>query len=153
MKKREGALGKIKLQVGDMRFYGKGEQDWLNEQIDKLLAAAKSGKFENSHKSAADVPQQESTKTENSEPLAEFLNDKQRNETEARRFLATAAWLFLQGSDSFESRDVTKALQEHAQKKIGNPSRALSRNIARGYCAKTKKGNYVTDEGMEEIGL
>ncbi len=47
---------------------------------------------------------------------------------------------------------IAKALSDHHQKRIGNPSDCLNQNCSKGLCEKTKDGFFITPEGWKALG-
>lgn len=47
--------------------------------------------------------------------------------------------------------DVTKALKDSNQTRLGNPSDSLNQNVTKGYCEKDGKEFYVTEEGKNSL--
>jgi len=147
---------KIEISIGGLSFKGEADADWLERQLEKLLEFAKSanvaGTKENAPNTRADISSDLGTNVATDEPLGTFLK-RQNEETEAHRFLATAAWLQKQGKSLLKTRDVTDALLENKQDKLSNASRCLSVNIRHGYCAKNGKSFYVTPAGFRKVGV
>ena len=67
------------------------------------------------------------------------------------KFLATALWLTNKGQINLKTGDVTKALRDSQQSRIGNPSDILNKNIRKGYCEKVNDGFFVTQEGKDYL--
>ena len=68
------------------------------------------------------------------------------------KFLATAAWLHAKGSKRLTTADVSKALDDNNQGKLTNASDSLAKNVKKGYCEKSGRQFYVTDEGTKSAG-
>ena len=82
--------------------------------------------------------------------LAAFLK-KSNADNQTKRFLATADWLHQKGTDPIKTSDVSKALSDNHQRKLGNPAQCRNQNVKAGYCEKKGSGFYVTDEGRATL--
>ena len=58
--------------------------------------------------------------------------------TQTMRFLITAAHLQIKGAKAITTNMVSEALQESKQKRLGNASDSLAKNIRAGYCEKNQ---------------
>jgi len=140
---------KIRVRVGDIEVDYEGAENFLDKKLPELVTYLS--------KLAERVPQRtESGKTgikERGDPgtLASFLKVKNATISQKRRFLATAEWLHRRGSVKLKTRDITKALQDNHQKRIGNPSDTLLQNISDGSCEKAGSEFFVTDEGRTAL--
>ena len=85
--------------------------------------------------------------------LGTFLKEKDALTIQVKRFLATAVWLRLKGKEKLTTTDVTKALRENHQSRLGNPSDTLNQNIRQGFCERDGKVFFVTPQGFQEIGI
>jgi len=47
--------------------------------------------------------------------------------------------------------DVSKALKDSNQSRLGNPSQCLNDNVSKGYCEKDGKQFFVTQEGKVSL--
>lgn len=152
MQQTEPIRGKIRLDLGDIRFSGEGNQDWLEEQLDKFIDAVNSGKIRApSTPSSMSQDTLERSETSSVGTLATYLKDKNADTVQNHRFLATAAWLKHRGERSLTTGSVAKALRENQQKRLGNPSDCLRQNIARGFCEKDGNGFFITPEGWQHL--
>jgi predicted transcriptional regulator len=71
-----------------------------------------------------------------------------------KKFLATSAFLQINGKNRLTTSDITKALKEANQTKIGNPSEYLNQNVKKGHCEKDgSKDFFVTSHGFEYLGI
>jgi len=147
---------RIEVEVGQFRFSGEGEQQWLAQQMDKILKSA-----EELTKLAPLVPPLSSSNGERNsnddlpstnQTLPQFLK-KASATTQVDKFLATAEWLYRKGNRHIKPLDVTKALKDAHQNKLTNPSQCLAENVNKGYCEKDGKSFYVTDEGRKHLKL
>jgi hypothetical protein len=156
------SIGKIHITVGNLSFMGEGDQAWVSSELDKLLAAMPklvghtgppktAQPLPKSHEkdSAPETP--EADVKGNVESLASFLKKHDALKKQTRRFLATARWLFLRGNTTVVTRDVTKALDEHHQKKVTNAGQCLVNLCRSGFCERSGKGFYITPEGENQL--
>ena len=143
---------KVRFKVGNIEVDYEGSEDFLESKLPKLISDVTT--------LAEQVPAESDDSdsngnTESGTPitLASFLKEK-KVDSQNRRFLATAQWIHLKkGMDHIKTVDVTKALRDNQQTKIGNPSDCLNRNVSKGYCEKVNNnGFFVTDEGRNSLG-
>jgi hypothetical protein len=150
---------KIDFAFGSLTFSGEGEENWLAQQLDKILSAAptlselhaptQNGEPQKLPGSGAGAP---IIKTEVG-PLAQHIHAKGGQGNQSKRFLATADWLRLRGETSLTTRAVTQALSDNRQSKLTNPAQCLNQNVSRGLCEKTSGGAfYITPEGLKDLG-
>lgn len=139
---------RIAVRLGPASFSGAGDPEWLAEQLDKvlravpLLAAAPTAENDSG---AGDTP--------GSGPLASYIKARGGDSSQVRRFLAAADWLRLRGERTLTTAAVARALREHHQKRLGNPSDCLNQNVARGFCEKTgARTFYLTPDGLKTLG-
>ena len=83
--------------------------------------------------------------------LASYLKATGGHNKQVRRFLATAAWLTLRGHKELTASLIAKTLQEQQQSRLANPADCLNKNVAKGYCEKTKNGFFITPEGWAAL--
>jgi hypothetical protein len=143
---------KIQISVGAITFSGEGTEDWLEKQLDKLLASAPS--LAAIHPSSdSDTPEGSGgTGAPDAGTLPTFLQKKAATKNHVRRFLATAEWLHLKGSRRVQTSEITKALSGANQPRLGNPADCLNKNVAKGHCEKEGKTFFVTPEGKTALG-
>lgn len=152
---------KIQIKVGHVEFSGEGNQEWLASQLDKILEkvpellkielrTAGNGNAGNQNDEANSNGNSGIAKPAN---LAVFLKDKNATSNQTKKFLATAAYLQLNGRDSLSTNDITKALDDAKQGKLTNPALCLIGNTKKGYCDKRGKSFYVTPEGLSSLGI
>jgi hypothetical protein len=142
---------KIQIKVGDVEFSGEGEQGWVSTQLERVLKAAQGtpgGRV--SERSAPDAGSHGQNAT-GSQSLASFLRDKNAAVNQVRKFLATAAWLHAKGKKRLTTADVTRALKDNSQSRLGNPADCLNKNVAKGHCEKDGKEFFVTTEGLASL--
>lgn len=86
--------------------------------------------------------------------MAIFLKEKVATTNQVRKFLATAAFLQLNGKNRLNTGDITKALKDATQNKLSNASECLSNNIQKGYCEKDgSNGFFVTSHGFADLDI
>lgn len=83
--------------------------------------------------------------------LAVFLKEKNATRNQVKKCLATAIWLEAKGKQRMTTSDVTKALKDSNQARLGNASDCLNQNVSKGYCEKDGKEFFVTDEGKSSL--
>lgn len=151
------ADAKIEVEVGQFRFSGEGEQQWLAQQMDKILKSAES-LIElappQANPNAASTGNASGTgHASTDEALPQFLQRASGTKSQVNKFLATAEWLHRKGHKQVGTSDVTKALKDAHQNRLSNPADCLGRNASKGFCVKDGKHFYVTDEGRKHLGL
>ena len=141
---------KICIKVGGVEVDYEGPEAFLDSKLHKLISEV-AALAKQAPAKREDGPSSGNTRSETSSTLVSFLKEKKVfNQTQ--RFLATAEWLHQKGLDHIQTAHITKALQDHKQKKLSNPSDCLRQNVAKGYCQKVGKEFYVTDEGRNSLG-
>ena len=144
---------KIEFTIGDISFVGEGEQEWVAQQLDKILEKAP-----DLIKLKPEKHISHTTKTEDHETTGDngaiakktlpvFLNEKNATKNQLNKFLATAIWLHAKGKKRLQTKDITSALREAQQSRLGNPSDCLNKNVAKGYIEKDGNKFFVTPEG------
>ena len=164
------ANARLEIKIGNIEFVGEGEQDWVTEQLDKMLERLP----DLVNESKKSVPKIEAVKVSEQpsaqiqptdlfsvttptpqraipENLSTFLRKKDAIDKQRRKFLGTAVWLQQNGKQLIKTKEVTDALRAARQVKITNPSHQLNQNIAQGFCQKEGGGFYVTPQGVENI--
>lgn len=161
---------KIEIKVGIVEFSGEGEPQWLSEQLDKILEKVPELlkielASEDSHTRREESSTPPPVANNNSESgngngngkvnsnLSSFLNQTNSTKKQRRKFLATAVWNQLKNNrSSMSTKDITSALKDYQQSRLGNPSEMLNQNVSKGFCEKDSSNNfYVTPEGIKEI--
>lgn len=154
---------KIELKIGEISFSGEGDSVWLSEQLDKILdraselrsssAIAASPQLSN----IANITHQEADLSGHHEistkPLATWLREKGADTNQNQKFLATAVWIEAKGKNRIQTSDITAALSNANQKRLGNATECLNQNIKKGYCEKEGKQFYVTEEGKRSLAI
>ncbi len=151
------ANSKILVKIGHLEFSAEGEEQWLATQLDILLEKVPELlQIELNTDPAVTDTQNKPTNLQTSQgkpTLVSWLKDKNATSDETRRFLATAAYLQLNGKNRLATNDVTDALSNSNQGKFSSASMFLKGNVAKGFCEKEGKSFYVTTEGFEELGV
>jgi hypothetical protein len=146
---------KLEFTVGTLTFSGEGEQIWLAEQLDKVIAAAPDlasvGRTRD-RSGAADTTELDEPAGDFTKTLAGYLKEKKAETNQVQRFLATADWLRRRGTGELTTSAVTKALSDNQQKRLGNPADSLNKNVAKGYCEKKGTGFFITPDGLTHLG-
>jgi len=154
------ADAKLEIKVGAVTFTGEGSEKWLAEQLKSVLEKLPEltkipsedtpppsghGSGETPHRSGGKKGQAKTT-------LAAFIKESKATTNQARKFLATAAWLHdSEGKHRIETKDVTQALNTHNQGKLNNAAQCLVNNAKTGYIVRDGKQFYVSDQGREEL--
>ena len=141
---------RIEVKVGSVSFLGEGSEPWVSGEFDKALQRiAELAKIVPVSTIAVDV---QPTSQRAVGTLAVFLKAKNATSNQTRKFLSTAVWLHDRDrKDRLTTGDITKALSDSQQSRLGNPSDCLNKNVGRGFCEKDGKGFYVTEEGRAEL--
>ena len=144
---------KIQIKVGDVEFSGEGDQGWVSTQLERVLKAASSLGSAKRSDCTATTAEHEPTRhpAAGSQSLASFLRDRNAAVNQVRKFLATAAWLHAKGKKRLTTADVTRALKDNSQSRLGNPADCLNKNVAKGHCEKDGKEFFVTSEGTASL--
>lgn len=150
--------GKIEITIGDISFVGEGEQNWVGEQLDKILEKAPElTKIIPKRKKAiktdtAPEPQAEGDNAEIAQKtLPTFLGEANAKSNQVIKFLATAVWLHAKGRKRLKTGDVTSALGNANQTRLANPSTCLSSNIKKGFIERNGNEFFVTDDGKASL--
>lgn len=143
---------RIEVRVGSVSFLGEGSEPWVSGEFEKALQRiaelAKIAPALPAELSAQSQPASQKTVG----TLAAFLKAKNATSNQVKKFLSTAVWLHDRDrKDRLTTGDVTKALSDNQQSRLGNPSDCLNQNVGKGFCEKDGKGFYVTEEGRAEI--
>lgn len=152
--------GKIEFHIGDISFVGEGQQEWLSEQLDKVIdnfgkgeqpkRKIKTDQSEKANKIDQDDPS-ESLNDIYSVNLSTFLRNQGATSNQRLKFLATAAWLARNNENNLKTIEVTKALKESRQPSLSNAADCLNRNVRQGYCEKDGDHFFVTPQGFSEF--
>jgi len=149
---------KIEIKIGEILFIGEGSSTWLEKQLDKILnktdALIKLSNSINKKNDDSTTPSLKSLNNEIvSQTLIAFLKSKNAATNQTKKFLATALWLEAKGNDRIKTSEISSALKEAKQTKLGNPSDCLKNNISKGFCQKDGDAFFVTEEGRNSFGL
>ena len=144
---------KLSITVGSITFTGEGEEGWLATQLDKVLEKAPSLATARTPRGSATVDEEPQNDAEAPGTLAGFLTAAKAGSNQVTRFLATAEWLHRKGAERLKTAEVSKALQDNHQRRLGNPADSLAKNIAKGHCEKVGKEFFVTDDGRKSLGI
>jgi len=149
----EKAQGKVEIKIGNLSFSAERDQQWLAEQLSKVIEAASpviaqvnSGGGQ--ARSSDTVPPSGAF----DDSLASYLKAKGGESKQVHRFLATAGWLFRRGTKELTSSLVAKALADNHQKRLSNPADCLNKNCSKGHCEKRKNDFFVTPQGWKALG-
>ena len=150
--------GKIEISIGDISFVGEGEQNWVAEQLDKILEKAPElTKITPKRKKVSQTDPAPEHPVEGDDAaivqktLPAFLGDTKAKSSQVIKFLATAVWLHAKGSNRLKTGDVTKALSNASQNRLSNASNCLGANIKKGFIEKTGSEFFVTDDGKASL--
>ena len=144
-------MTKSRVKVGDLEVDFEGSESFLDKKLPQFISQL--SKF-SLHTGGASRPGGGDTKRggEESGSLATFLQKHGGGKSQEHRFLVTAQWLHLRGSQTLKTSDVSKALRDNHQSRLGNPSDSLNKNVRKGLCEKTPEGFFVTEEGKKAVG-
>lgn len=152
---------KLEIRLGTVSFSGEGPGEWLAKQLDKVLAklpelAAIQGGGPildlNKASEGGSIEAKATKPTAQKSTLAAFLKDKKAaTGNQQRKFLAAAAWLQDGGTNRLSTGDVTKALSDHNQGKLGNAAQCLINLAKQGWIVREAKQFYVSEEGRTEL--
>jgi len=147
---------KIEIKIGQISFSGEGEQDWVAKQLDKILGQAEklihlAPEPSQSAGAVANHKLMANASSIASKTLPAFLQEKNAARSQVQKFLATAVWLHAKGQNRLQNSDVSKALKDANQTRLGNPADCLNQNVKKGYCEKDGKQFFVTTEGKDSL--
>lgn len=147
-------VGKLDVRIGKVKFKGEGDQEWLAEQLERVVKAAPD---------MADAPVDEiggdGDEVDTNDrgegfttSLAAYIRSKGAEGNQTLRFLVTANWLRKRGTSVLTASAVAKALSDNHQSRLANPADCLNKNVSKGFCEKNKDGFFITPEGLKELG-
>jgi len=153
------ATAKIEFTLGSITFSGEGEETWVSDQLDKIIEKAPdlikiAPAMQAISQPAAGIVEQVSRVSDAaiaSQTLPNFLKSKNAAKGALQKFLATSIWLHSKGQNRISTSDVTKALKDSNQARLGNPSDCLLKNVSKGFIEKDGKQFFVTDEGKASL--
>ena len=147
------AEAKIEIKIGELHFSAEAEQSWVASQLDKIIAKADVlSKLAEKHEPASGGGGAHS-KSGNVPALGIFLTSKGASTNQTKKFLATAGWLYLKGKMKMGTGDVTKAIKDNHQSRLGNPADCLNKNVSKGFCEKDGNEFFLTEEGLGDLGI
>ena len=153
---------KIEIQIGEIKFSGEGDQEWLSVQLDKIIEKAEDlielaptpapiQEPQSPRHQAADFSNASEIAKQS---LSTFLKSKNATVAQVDKFLATAVWIEAkEKKNHLQTSDIGKALKNASQTKWNNPSDTLNQNVSKGYCEKDGKEFFVTQEGKDKMGV
>jgi hypothetical protein len=147
------SVSKIQIKVGHVEFSGEGEQDWLSQELDKMLEKVPELLKIEPVIPASEVPADKPKIKQSLGSLVTWLKEKNVGSNQVKKFLATASFLQINGKDRMTTADVSSALSKSNQGKLNNPSDKLLQNIGKGYCIREGNLFYVTPEGLNELSI
>ncbi len=143
---------KVEFSIGEMKFSGEGDKEWFSEQLDKILS--KVGAIDARPTAPSSPVSVSSAQAELApvKPLPSFLEDTGSKVSQVRKFLACALWIQMKhGRNRVTTREVTVALREASQSRLGNPADCLRLNVGKGFCEKVGSEFYITEDGRKSI--
>ena len=152
------ATAKIEFTLGTITFSGEGEENWISDQLDKILQNAPAlikialEAQPIGHPTALTSGQVRPSSDDaiSSQTLPNFLRAKNAT-TQVKKYLATAIWLHAKGNSRLSTTEVNKALRGCNQSRLTNPSACLNDNARQGYIQKEGRQFFVTDEGRQSL--
>ena len=141
---------KLSLKIGHIEFSGEGGEAWLTAQLEKFIASIPEVVRTTPHPGQSGSPGIADDQL-GKKALGIYLKEKNATENQNNKFLATAIWLHAKGSTRIKTSDVTKALRENSQSRLGNPSQCLANNVTQGYCERDGGGFFVTEDGKASL--
>ena len=136
---------KIEIKIGIVEFVGEGDQEWLSQQLDKVLNKVPELlkiEFPNSD----NAPSQQTTEipeaqvSNNPVPtdsvprnLVTYLREKNATGNQVNKFLVTAVFLQLNGKSRITTSEISESLRTSNQSKLANASDALNKNVRKGF--------------------
>jgi hypothetical protein len=150
---------KIGFTVGGISFSGEGEDTWIEKQLDKIIAKAPElikivpVQSDIPEGSGENIPKNRGIRDSSIgvQTLPNYLQSKNATKSQSIKFLATSIWLHAKGKNRLSTGDVTKALKDSNQSRLGNPSDCLAQNITKGNIEREGKEFFVTDEGKKSL--
>jgi len=85
------------------------------------------------------------------DPLIDFLREKNSEKNQVKKFLATAVYLHSQGEEKFSTPSISKVLKASNSEKLINASDCLNKNEKKGFCIKEGKEFILTEAGIRSI--
>jgi hypothetical protein len=174
------ADSKIDFSFDNLHFSCEGEKEWVERQLNQVLsripglvqpkatlpdktakitpveivvAEAEPEKVElkETVKRGRKKVQVEEEKS-NTDPLFQFLIDKNADKNQVRKFLAASVYLYASnGMEKFSTPFISKALKTAGIEKLINASDCLNKNEKKGFCIKDDKEFTLTQAGINSI--
>ncbi len=155
---------KIEIKIGNVKFMGEGDASWLEKQLDKFLnkvpellkldiippsetISEPTGDYTNTNDSKSEASSTSNVPSN----LSVYLREKNTTSNQTNKFLVTAAFIQQRGQRRISTTDVTKALKDSNQSRLGNASDKLNKNVSKGFCEKDGAQFFVTQEGLEFV--
>ncbi len=88
---------------------------------------------------------------ENAPKLEDLISALGPAPSQWKRFLATTVWLHTLGLTRVQTNQVTKALYKRDERRIGNPSACLAKNLDKGYLTRDGVTFFVTEDGIAAL--
>src|SRR5580700_4406991 len=101
--------GRVEIKIGNLSFAAEGDQEWLGEQLSKIMKAATPAIAQ----SVPEISVSNSTASSSAAAigsLASFLKSANGESKQVQRFLATAGWLSRRGVAKLTTAAVSSAL-------------------------------------------
>lgn len=154
---------KIEIKIGEIKFSGEGEQEWLSKQLDKILeksedliklAPAVANSKNQNHTIEHQVADFSNSSEISSQSLVSFLKSKNVTVAQVDKFLDTSIWLEAKEKKTrLKTSDISSALKNASQTKLNNPSDTLNQNVGKGFFEKDGKEYFVTQEGKDHMNV
>jgi hypothetical protein len=146
-------IGKLDVRIGKVKFKGEGDQEWLAQQLERVVQAAPDIPPDRGGDSDAEVEINAGDSSSNfSVSLASYIRSKGAEGNQVLRFLVTANWLRRRGTSALTASAIAKALADNHQSRLANAADCLNKNVSKGFCEKIKDGFFITPEGLKELG-
>lgn len=149
---------KISVKVGHLEFSGEGEKQWLEKQLDKILGKAEElielappSQGSGAGEGGAGQQPMGSDSEIAKKPLGSYLKEKGATSDQTKKFLVTSIWLEAKGQSRLKPGDVSKALKDNNQTRLGNTSQCLANCVKKGHCERDGNQFYVTQEGKDAV--
>jgi hypothetical protein len=139
----------VRVHYGNCEFSAEGPAEWVAEQYDKFLAHL-DAKQAIEPKQKTDVGAQ-ADQDQSKVALGSFLKKLGATENQSKKLLATAVWLHGKGSRRLKTGEITQALRDNNQARLGNASQCLANNVSQGFIEREGDTFFVTDEGRDSM--
>lgn len=142
-------MTKIRARVGEVEVEYEGPEAFLDKKLPELISQL--SKLSEAGRQPRGGKGKNGPNSEDPGSLASFLHAHDAGKNQLRRFLATAQWLHLKGTEKLKTGDVVKALKDNHQSRLANASDCLNKNVSKGLCEKDGTSFFVTPEGQQEL--